>query len=293
MGPLQRDLTIEEGGELLLKGFSMGINFLDTAKLYGTYGHIKYALNKTTEKITIATKSYDYTYEGMKDSVNEALELMGVKKINIFLLHEQESKETFKGHSDGYRYLMEQKKLGMIDAIGVSTHTVRMTDYGAMCNDIDVIHPIYNMNGIGIQDGSIHDMEKAIKKCFLMGKGIYIMKPLGGGNLITYWREAMDFLLKFPYYHSIAFGMQYEEEIIVNSAYITNTEIKQEAMGKLKLYNRELLIDDWCEGCGSCIGSCQFKALTIYKTKAIVNRGKCVKCGYCSNKCPNFCIKII
>ncbi|MBR0026137.1 MAG: aldo/keto reductase, partial [Clostridia bacterium] len=44
MGPLQRDLSAKEGAALLELAFSCGVNFLDTAEIYGTYPHVKEAL---------------------------------------------------------------------------------------------------------------------------------------------------------------------------------------------------------------------------------------------------------
>ena len=53
------------------------------------------------------------------------------------------------------------------------------------CDEIEIIHPIVNKEGIGIQDGNIEDMLTAIEKAYNKGKGIYGMKPLGGGHLIN------------------------------------------------------------------------------------------------------------
>ena len=44
LGPLQADLSPEQGGELLRYAIDLGVNTLDTAELYGTYQHIKEAL---------------------------------------------------------------------------------------------------------------------------------------------------------------------------------------------------------------------------------------------------------
>ncbi len=61
--------------------------------------------------------------------------------------------------------------------------------------EVEVIHPIVNKTGIGIGDGTINEMLKAVEKAFNRGKGIYSMKPLGGGNLISSYDEAIKFVL--------------------------------------------------------------------------------------------------
>lgn len=213
VGPLQANLDVEEGVRIIAYAFDNGVNFIDTAKLYKTYPYIKRALELTKNKdIVISSKSYDYTYEGMRDSVKEALEAMGLKKIGIFMLHEQESRLTLKGHDEALRYLLDAKKQGIIDAVGVSTHAVEVVEAIATMPEVDVVHPIVNIKGLGIIDGTIDDMLNAIKFAYDNGKGIFAMKPLGGGNLINSYDKCIDFVLNIPHVHSIALGMQSIDE---------------------------------------------------------------------------------
>ena len=93
--------------------------------------------------------------------------------------------------------------------------------------EIDVIHPLVNKHGIGIGDGTIDAMLEAVK-AYSAGKGIYSMKPLGGGNLIKSYKESMDFVLNIPYIHSIALGMQSIEEVIMNVCVFENKAVPQE-----------------------------------------------------------------
>jgi len=53
------------------KVFELGVNFIDTAELYGTYSHIGKALKKTNKNIVVATKSYAYSAEGAKESLEK------------------------------------------------------------------------------------------------------------------------------------------------------------------------------------------------------------------------------
>ena len=57
MSPLQRNLPPEEGARLLVHAYEMGVRFLDTADLYGTYPHIKLALKDYYDKNGVA---YDH-----------------------------------------------------------------------------------------------------------------------------------------------------------------------------------------------------------------------------------------
>lgn len=294
IGPMQSNLNVEEGARVIAKAVSMGVNFIDTAKFYNMYPYIKRAIEITGRNdLIISSRSYDYTYDGMKESVAEALEGLGTSQIGIFGLHEQESELTLKGHGDAIEYLIEAKKKGIIKAIGVSTHNVCVVEAVCKMPEIDVVFPILNYKGIGIGDGSVDDMLAAIKKAKKCGKGIYIMKPIGGGNLIGDVEKCLNFVLCNEDIDSIAVGMQSESEIVANICIFEGREIPDSVRQKLRNTKRRLLIDTWCQGCGRCVERCGSKALKLVDGKSTVDQDKCKLCGYCAGVCPEFCIKII
>jgi ferredoxin len=43
---------------------------------------------------------------------------------------------------------------------------------------------------------------------------------------------------------------------------------------------------DNCIGCGSCVGACQFNAISLQDGKAVIDQNICVKCGACKDACP-------
>lgn len=292
IGPLQVNLTPDEGAEVILHAFSKGCNFIDTAQLYGTYPHIKRALKRCNKDIVVATKSYAYTKEGARESLEEARRELDRDVIDIFLMHEQESSLTIKGHWEAYEYYMDAKAKGIIRAVGLSTHNVEVVEAAAQIPDIEIIHPLVNKSGIGIGDGSIEDMLRAVKKAYDNGKGIYSMKPLGGGNLISSYEESMKFALDLPFIHSVAIGMQSIEEVDMNIAVFQGKNVDIETKNKLTSKIRTLHIDYWCEGCGKCTKRCKQNALQIINGKAVVKKDKCTLCSYCAAACPLFAIKV-
>ena len=179
---------------MLSYALTQGINFFDTAKIYQTYPYIKKAIIDTGIRPVICSKSYDYTYQDMRDSVEEALDEMGLGYLDIFMLHEQESQLTLKGHREAVNYLIKAREKGFIKAIGLSTHSVQGVLAGVETREIEVIHPLINRRGLGIMDGSVEDMVAAIHWAHSHGKGVYAMKALGGGNLIKEAYEAFRFV---------------------------------------------------------------------------------------------------
>lgn len=292
MGPLQAGLSPLNGADIILKAVELGVNFIDTAELYGTYAHIREALKKTNKNIIIATKSYAYSAQSARESLEKARKEMDIDVIDVFLLHEQETRLTLKGHREALEYYISMKEKGIIKAVGVSTHNIEVVEACADMPEIDVIHPIVNKYGIGIGDGIVEDMLNAIKKAYSRGKGIYSMKPLGGGNLIKDYEESMNFVLNIPYIHSIALGMQSIEEVIMNVCVFENKAVPEEVRVYLKGRKRLLHIDWWCEGCGKCVERCRQGAIALIGKKAKVTEEKCVLCSYCASVCPVFAIKV-
>ncbi len=293
MGPLQANMTPGAGAQVLLKAFELGVNFVDTAELYGTYPHIRQALKlwKGREAV-IATKSYAYTAEMAEKSLEKARKELDLEVIDIFLLHEQESRHTLRGHREALEYFLKAKQKGLIRAVGVSTHNIEVVEACGEMPEIEVLHPLVNKSGIGIGDGSIDQMLAAVEKAYNSGKGIYSMKPLGGGNLLGSYDECMRFVLDIPYIHSVAVGMQSPEEVIMNTAIFEGERVPEEIRTALKERKRGLHIDYWCDGCGRCVERCGAKALSLWEGKARVDGEKCVLCGYCGSACPQFAIKI-
>jgi predicted aldo/keto reductase-like oxidoreductase len=293
ISPLQSNLSVEKGSNVINYAMERGINFLDTAEYYDNYPYIKHALKKAKGELIIASKSYAYSYEGMRKSVEKARSETGKDVIDIFMLHEQETALTLKGHREALDYLIDAKARGLIRAIGVSTHTVEVVRAAAEMPEIDVIHPIINFRGIGIKDGNREDMEKAIVKAFNSGKGLYGMKCLGGGNLLGEKYRAFNYIKSLLELHSVAVGMKSEDEVLANTMIFESKAVPREVEARLRKQRRRLLIEDWCEGCGRCITRCRYNALRLSRGKSVVDDKACILCGYCAAYCPEFCIKMI
>ena len=312
MGPLQSDMPVEDGARVISCALRCGVNFIDTAQIYGTYPYIKAALagNPDKDKIIISTKTYAHTRKLAKDALDGALRGLGRDAVDIFLLHEQESVHNIYGHIEALEYLFEQKRAGAIKAVGISTHHVAGVSGAVEFNrtynrndKLEVIHPIFNMAGLGIITGDpegrggtkVSQMEDALAEAQRSGFFIFTMKPLGGGNLFASAGEALGFVLDKPYIGSVAVGMKSELEVLANVNFFetgrfTGEYYKNylEGAGRKRLH-----IDGWCDGCGKCAAACPAEALEISGGRAVCDAGKCVLCGYCSGRCGGFAIKII
>lgn len=293
ISPLQLNMTPIEGGKIISYAMENGINFIDTADLYNNYQHIRKAMDFSSNELIISTKSYDYNEQGAKKSLLKALKELKREYIDIFLLHEQESKNTIRGHWEAIEFLLKEKKKGNIRAIGISTHRVEAVYAVCEYDQLDVIHPILNFRGLGIEDGTRLEMEEAISYAKEKGKGIYGMKAFGGGNLINNLEECFEYVNNLNILDSFAMGMSSTAEVDYNINKLLRKEIDYTTLNTIKNQKRKLLIDYWCTGCGKCEEKCHQNAIKVLNNKAVVNESKCLLCGYCGAYCPHFCIKII
>jgi len=310
MGPLQSNLAVRDGAAVINHAIALGINFIDTAQIYKTYPYIKAALDlqstETKNNVIISTKTYAHTRKLAKEALDEALRELGRDYIDIFLLHEQESIHTIYGHLEALEYLFEQKESGRIRAVGISTHHVSGV-WGALefnrtynKNKLEVIHPMYNITGLGIlarddsDDNPVLQMEAALTEAERAGFFIFSMKPLGGGNLYARAEESLNFSLSKPFIDSVAVGMKSLLEVEANVNLLKTGRFTDEYY-KHYLGGKHLHIDYWCGGCGKCVESCAANALEVSKSsgRVVCDPEKCVLCGYCSAACGSFALKII
>ena len=294
VSPLQANLPHEAAGELLAYAFEQGITFLDTAQYYENYPHIRAGLERTQRDVVVATKTYAYDKAGAVAAVEEARRALGRDVIDIFLLHEQESIHTLRGHWEALETLWDYKARGIIRAVGISTHRVSGVR-GAIEVGLDVIHPLINRVGYGIMDGTRQDMENALMDAASAGIGIYSMKSLAGGNLFREAEESLRYAFSLPYVQSRAIGMQSRDEVDANIHFaITGsfTEAQREALAAKR---RRMIVEEECRGCGKCVARCGQNAvkLEMNTKKAVIDNKKCVMCGYCAKICPECAIKII
>lgn len=297
LGRLQANLPETEGADLLRRAFlEFGVNFFDTAELYGTYRYLRQFLRRIGDqasKAIIATKSYACDRAGMAKSVELARSQIGRDYIDIFLLHEQESEHTLRGHREAFDYLLEARERGWVKALGISTHAVAGVRAAVSYPGVQVIHPIINSRGLGIVDGSIGEMLEAVSLARAAGIGIYAMKALGGGHLFREAEASLRFVDALPAVDSLAVGMRTPEELALNSALMSGAAVSPELRRAVAASPKRLIVHDWCTGCANCLAVCGHGALELAGGSVRVIGERCVLCGYCGGACPSMALKII
>lgn len=295
MGASQLDLSLEKGAQLIKYAFSKGINLFDTAQYYDTYHYIKEAFKDIDMSVdnknrpVICTKSLASSYEDMRFAVEEAQEKMGLDVIDIFLIHEVRQDPDWDMRQPAWQCLMDFRKKGIIKSIGVSTHHVDVVEKMAGIPECDVVFPLINFAGLGIRKGddfgTREEMESSIEKCRLAGKGIFIMKAFGGGNLTGEYIKALDYAFSIKGTASVMVGLGSIDEIDRLISYTEGTLPKDYAPDISK---KKIHIDQGdCEGCGACVSRCPNKAVNFGRFGlAQIDYDICITCGYCAPVCP-------
>ncbi|MDD4663276.1 MAG: aldo/keto reductase [Caldisericia bacterium] len=294
IGPLQANLSIQDGSELLAYSLDLGINFFDTAELYLTYPYFKPLSISQKQRMVINSKSYAYAYRDMMDSIENGLKAIDRDYFDIFMLHEQESLLTLKGHQDALRAMIKAKEQGKIRAIGISTHSVQLTKDLLLHPEIEVVFPLFNRVGQGLLHGTFEEMDQAIQNLYKNGFGIFTMKPLAGGRLYQSFLEELTYMRDYPHKHAIAVGTKNKNEILVDVAIFEN-RYEESMKGLLQLTEKRIFYrSELCIFCYTCITTCSSKVISKTENgKLSFDWDKCCCCGYCIASCPQFALRVL
>lgn len=293
MGPLQRNIAAQEGAALIREALERGVTFVDTAQAYGTYGHIRQALDGFGGSVVIASKSAKKDYRGMADAVEEARRELQRDVIDVFLMHAVQREDDLLERQEGaWQCLLEMKEKGIIQAVGLSTHNIDIVEHAAGWPEMDVIHPIFNKVHFGLINQDRKDPEDVIRQAYTRGIGLYAMKPLAGGHLYQDVPAALRYAFAFPYLHAVAVGMVKPQELEVNLKVYYGEEVAADELAAAA-ENKRMYVVKFCKGCGNCVDACEQGAISMVDEKAYIEHSMCVLCGYCRKECPHSMIRII
>lgn len=289
IGRNQLNLSLEEGAAILRHGLERGIELLDTAQYYETYPYIRAVLRGGAYDPVIMTKSYQSSYLGMTEAIEEARREMDRDVVDVFLLHEVRSENDFKERAGAWDCLLNAREKGLIKAIGVSTHHVDVAEVISTNQEADVLFPLINLTGLGIRkangSGSREEMERAIRIAADNGKGVLAMKVFGGGLLLDRYQDAYRYASSLYGIASSMVGFGSIEEVDRMIELVEGT-LAGEYLPDLS--KKRIRIDQSdCIACYACMERCPNAAIFINEQGlAEIDANCCLSCGYCGPVCP-------
>ena len=297
IGPSRRNLPVEEAAGVMCYAYEAGIRFFDTAQFYQTYHYLKAGLDLIQSSSwfdgmpVISSKSLAESYEEMEEAIDEALEKTGLPFIDVFLMH-QVTPGYRTNRAGAWQALLDARAEGKVKAIGISTHHQDLTEEAADIPELDMVFCMYNYAGLGIRKGDTagtpEGMQQAIQRCRDKGKGVYIMKVFGGGNLTGDYQKAARhvFIELKDLIPAAMIGFTSRQEIDDLRSLLAGT---MEAAYNPSVDGKKLRVDrEDCMGCGTCVRICASGAMHYSRIDGLaeIDYDKCVGCNYCAIACP-------
>jgi len=293
MGPLQSDVPLEKGAEVLLRAMENGVNFFDTAQLYRSYSYIREASRQYSGDVIVSSKSTAADYKGMEDAIVEAMRELDRDYVDIFLVHAARADESvFQKREGAIEALLKAKEKGYVRFTGISTHHTGLVARSARAPEFDIVYPLINKLGLGILGGGLKEMLESIRLVCQSGKGIFAMKVLSGGHLVGDMLDAIGFVRAIPGMQAVSVGVTSLEELNLQLRIFNNEKIDPSVLVGLKSRKQLKIMPSLCSSCGTCVKNCPNGALSMTGKIPVPDPGKCVLCGYCTPACPEFAIRL-
>jgi predicted aldo/keto reductase-like oxidoreductase len=154
-------VDVEEGIKIFGAAIDRGVNYIDTARIYGEaeeiLGHL---IPKRRDKLFVVTKVSTHTADEAEKSLGESLSRLKTDYLDLVHIHNIGSKNIDRVlANDGVlNFLLKQKEKGKIRFIGVSGHN-RPANFVQMIqtDQIDVIMCVMNY-----ADRNIYDFESKV-----------------------------------------------------------------------------------------------------------------------------------
>lgn len=297
--PIQR--AEESQAVSVLRGVvEMGVDLLDTARGYtNSERRIGLALQKIDKPVILSSKSPVRT-DKIYDQVHESLRQLQVKKIHIYHLHNVSKFEDYEkvmGPGGAYAGLKRARDEGLIDHIGLTSHSLNVLERVLEENHFEVIMTCYSF------------LEpEAAKKVLPLARakdvGVLTMKPFSGG-VIEEVGPALRFVLSTPDIVPIPGSETLEkarENWKVFSEGLPHHKLTEEDQARIKLLRQEFDRQfcrrcDYCQPCSQDINiqmAMGIKSLIkrfphqeLGWIKDIIEKARnCTECGDCLPRCP-------
>lgn len=298
--PIQR-VDKEIATDILREALNQGMNFIDTARGYMISEElIGYALEELgRENFTLATKSMNRTYEGIKEEFYTSLKLLKTDYIDLYQFHNVKTKEEYDMVMSGNGALKAVKELkakGLIKEIGISCHSLDIMEIALDSDEFSTIQFPYN--AIERQGEAI--FEKAKKKNI----GVIIMKPLAGGA-ISNGEAAIRFVLDNPNITVVIPGMDSVDQVLENARAGNDRRPLTSEERRVLEEEAAVLGQEFCRRCGYCspctVGiditgnfvvdsyftryNLEDWAISRYNSMEVKAKD-CIECGDCESRCP-------
>ncbi len=319
------DVSFEEANRALNRALDLGINFVDTARVYkDSEEKIGRAISHRRDDFYLATKTYGRDAKSAMEDLHTSLRQLRTDYVDLWQLHSVSSQREWEqvmapgGALEAAKKAVEQ---GKVRHIGISIHRELSVMRKAIeCGEFETIMLAYSpLDQEGVEAEILplaaeHDM------------GVIIMKPLSGGQLVRPEEQrqpglggadaivagSLRYVLSNPHVSCVIPGMKAVREVEENAALASPfVPISEEEVAELRRLigsmGRDFRYGQVCLRCGYCMPCPQginipevFRAADMKRgypdelkylgdqlyASLPVKADACTACEQCVSKCP-------
>lgn len=191
--PIQR-VNEDQAVETVRHALESGIDFIDTARAYTTSEvRIGLALKGIDKKIILASKSLSRKPKDLRKDLETSLKNLQRDYIDLYQCHYVKNEDDYQqiiSRGGAFETLLKAKQEGLIGHIGVSSHSLDLSDRILDDNIFETIMVCFSFlePAAGL---------KVIPKAIEKNVGVIAMKPFSGG-VIDNPRLALKYVLSQP-----------------------------------------------------------------------------------------------
>ena len=292
-------LSVEEGAAVVRHCFERGINFFDTANMYGdSEKKIGLALESVRERVVIATKTLERSADGAAKHIAYSLDNLKTDYLDLYQLHsisKQDDWDTIVAPGGALEAVQQAQAEGKIRHIGFSSHDISLAIKVCRSKLFASIQIPFNF----IEKDPADELFPVARE---LDMGIIAMKPLGGG-LLGRADLCFKFLQQYPFVvpdPGIQTDQEADEIIALYDSPQPLTAADHEEIEKI----RSELGNRFCHRCGYCMPCEQgvkipdvmgFRSIAqrlapnmaiAFSKDAMQTVESCTECGECLEKCP-------
>ncbi|HEX7482760.1 MAG TPA: aldo/keto reductase [Candidatus Bathyarchaeia archaeon] len=320
------ELNVPDAVGVVKRAFDLGINYFDTAKLYGDSEEKRgVALQNVRDKCVLATKTGSRTKKESLEDFKNSIKRLRTDKLDIIQLHGIDDEKTLSkamSASGSLQTCKQARKQGLVDFIGITGHKPRVLVKAVKSGEFDTV--LVPLNVVTRQ--ALEDLLPAAKTHDV---GVIAMKPLSAktSTLITcLYNPSLSLVSEEP---ELKFLLGKNADAMVDNAlrYVLSQDIATVIPGLKSIHEVETaaktgelysgltvreknhfsfnLGENFCRDCGQCMPCPQniniasilrFQTLyEVYRLKIWAKKlynglqtkvANCTECGICEPKCP-------
>ena len=306
----------EKVTRLVDRALDKGMNYIDTARVYGTSEpKLGVALEGRREEVILSSKIINRDLKSFKSDFETILDNLKTDYLDILFMHDISTEEEWKQVNDEniFEYVDQEKEKGRVKHLAISTHNMELGQKMLKSGKFEVVMIAYNVANTDAEE-LIFPIARA------QDMGIIIMKPFGGGIFTEEGskelgfdikaEESLKFAASHPDISTVIPGLD-ELEYVDTACKVGKSDIdlsedkKEELMEKVNIRS-----EHYCRGCEYCLPCPQDinipELLSLYNRyeayeginwsqlhmieeeyqKVEVKADACVDCGQCVEDCP-------